>query len=345
MARYLIIGGSGFLGTHLHAALRMARNECRILDPHIPLVPAKLVTAPFAAVPSVWIEGDTTDPDRVQEAAEGCDGIFHLAAGRPPAEPTAGLIRVAAVAARAGIPLVYGSSAAVYGTQASGQLLETSSLAPLSPEGRLLRASERAVQILQIRQQVPMLGLRFFSVYGPQPYPDAPGAGVVAVFLNRLERGLPLDIFGDGSQVRDFVYSDDAVRMLIAAMDFCQTGPALPVLESLPLPVLNVCRGQGTSLATLAATLGELLACAPLLRVRRGCPFDPPRQVGDPGQAAVLLGVRPRTRLRTGLARILRTRAQRFCPLPSAVRGGVPVSPAICTGSAPSQAGYQPQTF
>lgn len=352
MARYLIVGGSGFLGAHLHAALRATRNLCRILDPAPPVLPVQALSAtPVPPERIDWIQGSATDLATVRNAVEGCDGIFHLAAGTPPVEPTAGLAGVAAIAGASGIPLVYASSAAVYGAAwekltaaARGgplrfRIAETQPLTPLSPEARLLCDAERAVRIIQARQGVPMLGLRFFSVYGPHPTPNAANAGVVAVFLERLRRGLPLDVFGEGSQTRDFVYIDDAIRMLLAAMTVCQK----PFGQSIPGGVLNVCRGQEVSLLTLAAMLGELLACTPLLRLRHSCPFDPLRQVGDPGQAAAILGVQPRIRLRTGLARTLKAGTAPFRPVfPVPVPALARTAPM--TDSQP-QAGYQPQAF
>src|SRR5205823_7381722 len=193
-----------------------------------------------------------TDPEAVDRAFEGIDGCFHLAAidavERSHSEwlrthkvNLTGTINVFDQARpsrrRREVPVVYASTAAVYGNCGNVPVDEESPAAPLSAYGADKHACELHARIAGAIHGIPTVGLRFFNLYGPRQDPLSPYSGVISIFAERLLRGEPIEIFGDGSQTRDFVFVRDVVAALIAAMKRAEESPA-------PLcAVYNVCTG------------------------------------------------------------------------------------------------------
>lgn len=244
----------------------------RILDD---LSTGRRANAPNAAE---VIVGDVADRAAVMAAMAGMDGCFHLAAIASVARSTEdwlGTHRVNLTAtindldvARHGVggptPVVYASSAAVYGDSEQIPLSETGPTRPLTAYGADKLACEWHARVGGLVHGVPTFGLRFFNVFGPRQDPRSPYSGVISIFADRLRRGLPLTVFGDGEQVRDFVYVGDVVAFLLRAMDRAShTGG-----------VANVCTGRSTTILELARVLGQLGGIAPDIR------FAPPR-TGD----------------------------------------------------------------
>lgn len=142
---------------------------------------------------------------------------------------------------------------------------------------------------------VPTLGLRFFNVFGPRQDPALPYSSVISVFCDRLSRGEPATISGDGGQTRDFIFVEDVVEALLRAMD----------RTSVIAPVLNVCTGRTTSVRTLASVIAGLCAetAAPRLMPARAVELR--HSQSSPQQANALLGLAPPHPLESGLAQVL----------------------------------------
>jgi UDP-glucose 4-epimerase len=257
--------------------------------------------------------GDVADLQTVVAAMEGVSGCFHLAAVASVQRATedwagvhrvnlGGTIAVLDAARQAGrVPVVYASSAAVYGDLAGAIATEYARCAPQTAYGADKLGSELHAAVAWRVHAVPTIGLRFFNVYGPRQDPTSPYSGVISIFAARLAAGLPITRHGDGMQTRDFSHVSDVVAHLLAAMR---------VLESKPgTNVLNVCTGQETSIAELAAILGELTGQAPVVRPGAARPGDIGRSVGDPGRAWAALGVAAGVELREGLRTIVPGRA------------------------------------
>jgi UDP-glucose 4-epimerase len=303
MSTWLVTGGAGFIGSHLVEALLARGDSVRVLD--------DLSTGHRHNLPAdvPLIVSDVADPDAVDRAMQGVDGCFHLAAiasvekgitdwlGTHRANLT-GTITVFDAIRRQGsrIPVVYASSAAVYGDAASVPIAETEPCRPLSGYGADKYGCELHARVASHVHGIPTAGLRFFNVYGPRQDPKSPYSGVISIFCERITAGAPITINGDGGQTRDFVYVADVVAALLAAM-------ALRPADS---PVFNVCTGRPTSVAALAALVADL-AGRPL-DTRNG----PPRageirhSHGVPDRANAVLGLPDRVTLRDGLARVLR---------------------------------------
>jgi UDP-glucose 4-epimerase len=300
MATVLVTGGCGFIGSHLCLALRARGDRVRVLDDLSSGSEANL--APGAAL----LIGDVASPATVRQALAGVDVCYHLAAiasvqrgvqdwyGTHRAN-LSGTIALLEEARRHGIPVVYASSAAVYGDSTVLPLHEDVRPRPLSAYGADKLGCEQHALVAGHTHGVATTGLRFFNVYGPRQDPRSPYSGVISVFCDRLARGEAVDVFGDGLQTRDFVYVADVVRMLMAAMD----------AASISAPVYNVCTGQPTSILELASIIAEL--CGATLTLRH----QPPRageirhSLGQPALARQRLATSPGTSLRDGLAETL----------------------------------------
>lgn len=301
MACFLVTGGAGFIGSHLVDALLRQGHLVRVLD--------DLSTGHRQNLPRQieFLRGDITDSTAVEEAFEGIDACFHLAAIASVVRSNSEWVRTHEVNLtgtlnifnqarrlrhRREIPIVYASSAAVYGDSRTVPIGEDTPVAPLSAYGADKSACELHARVAGAVHQIPTVGLRFFNLYGPRQGAQSPYSGVIALFADRLRLGGPVEIFGDGEQIRDFTYVGDA----IGALDRALTVP------STNAPVFNVCTGKGTSVRVLAETMADLY------QTDIAAYYSPARSaevrisIGDPRRAAEQLGFRAETTLVDGLA-------------------------------------------
>jgi len=303
MARrtYLVTGGAGFIGSHLCDALVGDGHAVRVLD--------DLSTGARANLPSgvELIEGDVADPAAVQAAVAGVHGCFHLAAiasvargvddwlGTHRANLT-GTITLFDEVRRLPrpVPVVYASSAAVYGDCAELPIAETATKRPLSAYGADKYACELHALVASHVHHVPTVGLRFFNVYGPR---------VISIFCERLRRGAPVEVFGDGTQTRDFIAVADVVAALRAAQGIAQ--PPIPPPQLPDAPVFNVCTGIATSIIELAHTIAGLAGVPAEIRHALPRAGEIRHSVGAPNRSRQALGLAPPVALRDGLRRVL----------------------------------------
>lgn len=303
MARYLVTGGCGFIGSHLAEGLIRSGHQVRILDN---LSSGKRENSPSGAE---LVIGEITDRALVGSCTDGMDGVFHLAAiasvdasrrdwlGSHAVNLT-GTINVFDAARRDGRPgarVVYASSAAVYGDIAGVPATEADLPRPTNSYGADKLGSELHGRVASLLYQVPTVGLRLFNVYGPRQDPSSPYSGVISIFADRLRRKAPVTILGDGSQVRDFVAVSDAVAFFMAAM----------AAEGAAGEVFNVCTGRGTTILDLAHLMADRLGVAPELRMEPARPGDIRTSTGDPTRAARVLHCKARLSVRQGLAAML----------------------------------------
>ena len=307
MSLFLVTGGAGFIGSHLTEDLIAGGHAVRVLDD---FSTGKRENVPAAVK---LIRGDVADPAVAAGALSGVDGCFHLAAiasvqrGNEDWLGThrvnlGGTIAVLDAARTAGgggrpVPVVYASSAAVYGDLGEETATEDVPPRPQTAYGADKLGSELHAAIGWHVHGVPTLGLRFFNVYGPRQDPASPYSGVISIFANRIGAGAGVTLHGDGGQTRDFVHVSDVVAHLRAAM--------LALGETPGATVLNVCTGRETSIARLAALLGQLHGSAPAISRGPAREGDIRRSVGDPTRARGRLGVTADMRLEQGLAALL----------------------------------------
>jgi len=317
MARFLVTGGAGFIGSHLVEALLDEGHAVRVIDD---LSSGQRKNLPWQAE---MIEADVTDPEVVDRAFDGVHGCFHLAAIasvvrshrewlRTHQVNLTGTINVFDQARpsrrRREVPVVYASTAAIYGNCGNVPVDEESPAAPLSAYGADKHACELHARVAGAIHGVPTVGLRFFNLYGPRQDPLSPYSGVVSIFADRLLRGEPVEIFGDGEQARDFTYIADAVGALRRAMRAASTSAF----------VFNVCTGQATSVRGLAQTMAELCGTELIVHHRSARCGEVRISIGDPRRAARRLGFTAQTTLTKGLAMtldVLRRRPQMMAPI------------------------------
>ena len=301
MANYLVTGGCGFIGSHLVERLLKAGHGVRILD--------NLSTGKRTNVPASCdvVVGDVADESAVNSAMEGMDGCFHLAAVASVQKSVeqwvethrsnlTGTINVFNAARHTRMPVVYASSAAVYGDNADMPLNEHATLRPLTAYGADKLGSELHGRVAAVVHGVPNTGLRFFNVYGPRQDPSSPYSGVISIFSERIMRGERITIYGDGEQARDFIYVLDVVNFLVTAMD--NVGSTAQVF--------NVCTGKATTIKQLTRILMSIRGeRVPVERqaTRKG---DIRVSIGDPSYGMQQLGLKIEYALLDGLRELVK---------------------------------------
>lgn len=294
----LITGGAGFIGSHLAEWLISQGQRVTVLDD---LSSGKRSNLPPHAT---LVEGDVADAARVERLVADADGVYHLAAiasvqvceqepARAHRTNVIGADTVFAAAARHSKPVVYASSAAVYGDNANLPLRETETPAPLGAYGQHKLANEHSAAQLAAHG-LRSTGLRFFNVYGPRQDPASPYSGVISIFAARIGAGQPITFYGDGEQSRDFIYVGDVVRGLTAAMQQASSAA----------PVYNLCTQQATSLKELAATLGDVYGQKVIATHGPARAGDIRHSLGDAARMRAALGMVSTTPLATGLAHL-----------------------------------------
>jgi UDP-glucose 4-epimerase len=302
---YLVTGGCGFIGTRLTAALTARGEAVRVLD--------DLSNGSAAALPPgvEFLQGDIADPVVVRRAMQGVAGCFHLAgfASVPQSQRLwlnahrvnlTGAVNVLDASHRERpanpVPVVYASSAVIYGDHENTMLAEYLPAKPISSYGADSVGAELHARIARAVHGVPAIGMRLFNIYGPWQSPQAVYASAVTTFCDAIRNRRPITIFGDGLQTRDFVFVDDAVEAMLAAMEH------LPLVPE----VLNVATGHGVTMLELIDEIGRQCGVQPEIAFAPGRLGDARFLVGDPARAHDYLGFQTTTDLVTGIAATLR---------------------------------------
>ena len=297
MARVLVTGGCGFIGSHLSLRLRARGDSVVVLDDLSTGSGDNL--APGARL----VLGDINHPSSLAEAMRGVEAVFHLAAIASVEKGTqdwcgthrtnlSGTIAVLDAARQHRVPVVYASSAAVYGACQELPLHEGLAVMPLSAYGADKLGCEQHARVGGHVHGVATAGMRFFNVFGPRQDPRSPYSGVISIFCDRLRRGEPITIFGDGEQTRDFIHVSDVVTALLAAL------PAATV----EAPVFNVCSGRSTSVVALAQTIATLCEVPLHVDFRPARSGEVVHSLGQPARARQSLDLPVTLPLRDGLA-------------------------------------------
>lgn len=310
MARFLVTGGCGFIGSHLVDALLRQGHQVRVLDDLSSGRTHNL--APEAEL----MVGDVADPAIAALAMTGVTGCFHLAAMTTPDDADwsaahrvnqSGLVAILEAARPAAVPVVYASSAAVYGDSSEPRLVESLAPRPHSAQAADKLGCEWQAHVAARQHGLPTTGLRFFHVYGPRQE-----AGVLSVFAANIMAGRPLELHGGGEQMRDFVFVLDAVMHLTAAMERLleRQRDRRPPTGG----IYNVCTGHATRIRDAAVLIARLSGRQPQLHAAPPRHHDTRRLVGDPAAAIHHLRVAATTTLDEGL----RATLSRLVPEPPA---------------------------
>ena len=296
--RCTVLGGGGFLGVHLCRRLVAAGAEVRAFG--------RRVRFPSALPDVDWIPGDLADTSTLAAALDGSDVVFHLVSSATPASanvdtaadvranvaPTLELLDACRAAGVARVVFL-SSGGTVYGVPEQVPIPETAPTDPITAYGVQKLAIEKYLHVHAHLHGLDYRVLRVANAYGP--YQTAlKNQGAVSAFARAALAGRPIEIWGDGSVTRDYVYADDVA-------DACARAAA----HVGPERIFNVGTGVGTSLSDLIAALARQLGRRPEVRLRSARPLDVPRNVLDVARARDALGWCPTTDLETGLARTL----------------------------------------
>ncbi len=250
--KVLVTGGAGFIGSHLTHRLVELGSQVTVLDN---LSTGKKENLYDIMNRITFIKGDITNPETCMRATKNQKVIFHLAAQISVSESlknpifcfqtnVTGTLNLLQAACQYDIErFILISSSAVYG-QKSEPCKETDICNPSSPYGYSKFIAEQLVAQYVHLFNVHALCLRYFNVWGERQNPEGQYAAVVAKFKNYMQKNLPITIFGNGLQTRDFMYVGDVVQSTLA-------------MACIPLPLFQ---GQAVNIATgKSITLLELI--------------------------------------------------------------------------------------
>jgi len=273
MARYLVTGGAGFIGSNIVHTLVARGESVRVLDN-------------FSTGREVNLEavkdridlrrGDITDLAAVRAAMEGIDYVLHEAA--IPSVPRSvekpiesdranvlGTLHVLVAARDAKVRrVVYAASSSAYGETPTLPKVETMAPDPLSPYALQKLAGERYCRVFWLNYGLETVSLRYFNVFGPRQDPQSQYAAVIPRFVNAYLDGVPATVYGDGEQSRDFCFIENTVEANLLAC----TAPDVAGRT------FNIACGERVSLLGVLDTLAEILG-------RRIPPRHEPARTGD----------------------------------------------------------------
>ena len=222
--KYAVTGGAGFIGSHLVKKLVERGNEVIVIDN---LNTGKKQNIEKISKKIDFFEVDIRDFSAIEDILKNIDGIFHEAAlasvqdsFRIPDEffdvNVNGTENIFKIAKKLGIKVVYASSSSVYGNPVSIPIKENDDKNPFNPYAKTKLEDDKLAE-KYAKNGLKVIGLRYFNVFGPRQSKEY--AGVIKLFLERIQQSLPPLINGDGLQVRDFVYVDDVVNANILSME------------------------------------------------------------------------------------------------------------------------------
>ncbi|MBJ2198863.1 NAD-dependent epimerase/dehydratase family protein [Pseudomonas carnis] len=259
----LVTGGAGFIGSHLVDALLAGGYWVRVLDN---LSTGKRSNLPLDNERFELLEGDVANAEEVARAVVGMTAVVHLAAVASVQasvdDPVGthqsnfvGTLNLCEAMRKAGVKrVVYASSAAVYGNNGEGASIdEETAKAPLTPYASDKLAGEYYFDFYRRQHGLEPVIFRFFNIFGPRQDPSSPYSGVISIFSERAQRGLPIAVFGDGEQTRDFMYVGDLVDLLVQAVE----------VPDAPLGAINVGWNRTTTLRQVLRALEEALGSLP----------------------------------------------------------------------------------
>ncbi len=306
MAKILVPGGAGFIGSNLTEALLKQGHSVRVLDNFSTGKRENLVYEP--KYPGLEIlEGDIVERKVCRFAMEGVEYVFHEAA-LPSVEQSVqdpltsnrvnveGTLNVLVAAMEAGArKVIYASSCAIYGDDPALPKREEMTPNPLSPYALGKYVGEQYGRLFFRLYQLETVSLRYFNVFGPRQNPDSEYAAVIPRFIRALLKGDSPVVFGDGEQSRDFVFVEDVVRANLLAMS----------KEHLYGDVMNVASGKNLSLNQLLKALADILDSRISAIYRDPRSGDIRHSLGDGERAKRLLNFAPTVELKTGLERTI----------------------------------------
>lgn len=298
MARSLVVGANGFLGSHLVDALAGAGHDVTAFD--------RFSTDGTTFTSDVrTVAGDFLNRGDLATAITGHDYVFHFLSTTTPvsaeSDPTmdlrTNLVQTVALLEEcvdAGVSHVYFASTggAIYGLQEKESYRETDRALPISPYGIGKLAIEHYLHYFQRKYGLTSTSLRISNPYGPRQRPNR-RQGFIPIALRQLALGEPVVRFGDGSMVRDYLYVDDLVAMLLPMVG-----------ATTDHDLYNIGSGVGTSVNDVLRAIEAVTGRVPEVREETAPPTFIDRVVLDTSRYTAEFGAHAVTSLEQGIARV-----------------------------------------
>ena len=301
MAKYLVTGGAGFIGSHISEELVRRGHTVRVADS---LITGK--RSNLDHVPGVeFLEGDLAEETFARRAVEGSDYVLHQAAipsvPRSVKDPITShranvdaTLNVLVAARDAGVKrLVFAGSSSAYGNTPTLPKREDMPSHPLSPYALQKVVGEQYLQMFTSLYGLETVSIRYFNVFGPRQDPTSPYSGVISVFATALIENRPPKIYGDGEQTRDFTYVANVVDGVLRA---CEAPGASG-------EVINVATGGRISLNQLFETMKKLVSATVKPTYDEPRAGDVKDSQADIAKARRILGYEPTISFEEGLRR------------------------------------------
>ena len=304
-SKILVTGGAGFIGSHLVAKLAQQGYSVRVLD--------NLSTGKLSNIERLlkegsvdFTKGDIKDASTVKAAVSSVDVVYHLAAQisvplsilNPKLNHEVNVVgtsNLLSASKNAGVGrFVFVSSCAVYGEPIYLPIDEAHPTNPISPYAESKLTSEQECIKLSKEHEIEAAVVRFFNVYGPRQGLNE-YSGVITKFIEKIKKKLPLTIFGDGQQTRDFVFVQDITNALLLASKSKDANGQ----------IFNIGTGKATTIKSLAETLLALTDSKVKLKFAPERSGDIKHSYANISKANKILGYKPEFHLSEGLKAFL----------------------------------------
>jgi len=302
MARYLVTGGAGFIGSNIVHTLLARGESVRVID--------NFSTGREVNIAGVLdrIElhrGDITDLETVRRAVEGVEFVLHQAAipsvprsvDQPVESDRAnvlGTLNVLVAARDAKVKrVVYAASSSAYGETPTLPKVETIKPDPLSPYAVSKLAGEHYCRVFFINYGLETVALRYFNVFGPRQDPKSHYAAVIPKFVGAYIDGVPATIYGDGEQSRDFCFIENTVAANLLA---CTAKDAAGKM-------VNIACNERTTLLEVIDILGDIFGKRIAPKHEPAHKGDIKHSLADITAARQVLGYEPKVKFAEGLRR------------------------------------------
>jgi UDP-N-acetylglucosamine 4-epimerase len=306
---FLVSGGAGFIGSHIaEYLLKNGAGKVRVIDNFANGFESNLnVLRAYNSFE--FVEGDIRNIETCRKVCAGIDYVSHQAAlGSVPRsikDPSntndvnvGGFVNILKAAVENKVKqFVYASSSSVYGDEPTLPKKEDRIGNCLSPYAVSKRADELYADVFSKAYHIPVLGFRYFNIFGPRQDPDGPYAAVIPLFVKAIMSNTSAFINGDGEQTRDFTFVENAVQVNVRGM--------LSTNEEAKNKVYNVAVGENYSVNFLYNSIKEYLNSdvEPVHREPRE--GDIRNSLADISLAKNLLNYQPTTKFETGLVKTI----------------------------------------
>jgi UDP-glucuronate 4-epimerase len=302
--RIVVTGAAGFIGSHVVEALLSGGHDVVGVDAFVDYYPRAIKEEnlrAFGEHPRFSFSELDLRSDPLDAVLEGAEAVVNQAAMAGLMRSWSdldlyvgcnilGLERLVAACDRAGIRrFVHASTSSVYGAEAVGD--ESMPTSPVSPYGVTKLAAEHLLRAHLAARGLPVVILRYFSIYGPRQRPDM----AYHIFIEALLAGRPITVYGDGLQSRSNTYIDDCVSGTLAALERGEVGETY-----------NIGGGQEITVRDAIDIISDATGVIPDVRHEPARPGDQRRTVADIGKARAMLGYEPAVAPNDGLRRQVR---------------------------------------